>query len=159
MATTVKFTYAQDVETVFNFLSDPETARERSMHMGERDINIRKEGNAVTNVRTVDSEVPGFAAKFLKPSNTVTEVKRWDPATKSAKLTVDIQGAPTHLEGTITLKPKGAGTEYTMDYEVTCKIPLIGGKIAAFAEGLTKKSMDVEFAWNQKKMNERAGGG
>lgn len=156
---TVKYTYAQDVETVYKFLSDPEVARERSIAMGERDIKVTKDGETVTNIRTVDAEIPGFAAKLLKPSNTVVEVKSWSAASKSAKLSVDVKGAPTQLEGTIRLTPKGSGTEYTFDYTAICKIPLIGGKLASYVEGVTKKGADTEFAWNQKKLNERAGGG
>lgn len=156
---TVKFTYAQDIETVFRFVSDPETARERSIYMGERDISITTEGETITNSRTVDVQVPGFAAKLVKPSNTVTEVKRWSSATKSATITVDVKGAPTHLSGTIHLEPKGEGCEYVMNYDVACKIPFIGGKLASYVEGLTKKSLEQEFAWTQKKLNERAGGG
>jgi hypothetical protein len=154
---TVKFTYKQDVDTVFAFVSDPEVAKQRSIDMGERDVKVTKDGEAVTNVRTVDAEVPGFAAKLLKPSNTVLEVKRWSSATKSARMSVDVKGAPTQIEGTIKLTPNGGGCDYALDFTVTCKIPLIGGKLAAYVEGITKKGMQEEFEWNQRKLNERAG--
>jgi hypothetical protein len=154
---TVKFTYKQDVDTVFAFVSDPEVSKQRSIDMGERDIKVTKEGEAVTNIRTVDAEVPGFAAKLLKPSNTVVEVKRWSSATKSGQLSVDVKGAPTQIDGTIKLTPSGSGCDYTLDFKVTCKIPLIGGKLASYVEGITKKGMQEEFEWNQRKLNERAG--
>ncbi len=155
----VKFTYAEDIETVYRFLADPETARERSAAMGERDIRVTTEGETVINTRTVDAEVPSYAAKLFKPSNTVVETKRWSSATKSAKMSVDVKGAPTQIEGTIRLTPKGTGCEYSVDFEASCKIPLIGGKLAQYVETMTKKGMEQEFAWNQKKLSERASGG
>ncbi|MBC7173847.1 MAG: DUF2505 domain-containing protein, partial [Polyangiaceae bacterium] len=136
---TVKYTYVQDAETVFRFVSDPEVVRERSVFMGERDIKITKQGDTVTNDRMVDAEVPSFAAKLLKPSNNIIEVKRWNPATKSGTFSVEVKNVPTQLEGTIRITPKGEGSEYAIDFKVTCKIPLIGGKLASYIEGLTQK--------------------
>ncbi len=153
---TAKFTYKQDVDTVYAFVTDPDVVRQRSTDMGEREIKLTKEGETVTNIRTVDAEVPGFAAKILKPSNTVIEVKRWNAATKSCHMSVDVKGAPTQIEGTIKLTPNGAGCDYVLDFTVTCKIPLIGGKLATYVEGITKKGMQEEFEWNQRKLNERA---
>ncbi len=153
----VKFTYTQDADTVYAFASNPERVAERSTHMGEKDLNITKKGDAVHNTRTVFAEVPGFAKKFLNPASTAVEIKAWDPATRSAKLSVDIKGAPTQVRGTITIVPNPAGgCDYATDFEAICKIPLIGKKLAQYVAGVTEKGMREEFVWNQKRMDELA---
>src|SRR5262245_58130869 len=150
---TVKLSYKQDPETLYKFLSDPATARARSEAFGERDIQVTEVGGVVTNKRMVEAEVPSFAKKFLTPMNLVTEVKRWNAATKTAELTVDIQGAPVKLTGTIRITPSGTGSEYTTDFTATCKIPLIGGQLEKHINGVTEQGMRREYEWNQARLN------
>lgn len=146
---TFKYSYPQDIETVFRILSAPETARQRSEAFGEREINVTTSGSTVTNVRKVEAEVPGFAKKLLNPVNTVTDIKRWDPATKTAQLTVDIQGAPVKISGNIRLVPAGSGCDYLVDFQVSCKIPLIGGQLEKHVAGITEEGMRKEADWNK----------
>lgn len=159
MTITSKFTYSQDLETFYRFITDPEVVRERSIALGERDVKVTKDGGAITNIRTVDAEIPSFAAKFLKPSNTVVEVKVWNPTTNTASLKIDVQGAPTDMGGTIRLAANGSKTDYTVELTATCKIPLIGGKIAAYVETVAKKGIEDEYAWNKAKLDELTSGG
>jgi len=152
---TAKYTYEQDADSLYALVTDPEMVRERSIAMGERDIQLTKDGETLTNVRTVDADVPGFAAKVLRPTSTVREVKRWNALAKTGELTVEMQGAPARLEGTLRIVPNGSGCDYIIDYAAKVRVPLIGGKIAAFIENATKKSLDEEFAWNSKKLASR----
>lgn len=149
---TFKYNYPQDIDTVFAFLSSPETARRRSEAFGEREINVSVSGGAVTNVRKVEAEVPGFAKKLLNPVNTVTDVKRWDAATKTGQLTVDIQGAPVKIAGSIRLVPAGSGCDYVVDFQVSCKIPLIGGQLEKHITGVTEEGMRKEADWNKSQI-------
>lgn len=151
----VKFTYKQDPDTVFKFLSDPATVRARSEAFGERGMQITESNGTITNRREVDADVPAIAKKVLKPTNTVTEVKAWNAATKTATMSVDIQGAPIKVAGNIRLTPSGTGTEYTVDFQVTCKIPLIGGQIEKHATGQTEDGMRREYEWNKARLDER----
>lgn len=146
---TFKYSYPQDIDTVFAFLSNPETARRRSEAFGEQDIKVTASGGAVTNVRKVEAEVPGFAKKLLKPVNTVTDLKRWDSATKTAELSVDIQGVPVTIRGSIRLVPAGTGCDYIVDFQVTCKIPLIGGQLEKHIAGVSEEGMRKEADWNK----------
>lgn len=150
--TTMRFHYAQDVDTVYRFLADPETARKRSVDFGETDIRVTTQGNTVVNVRKVAMDVPAIAKKILNPVNTVTDTKAWDPATKTARMSVDIQGAPIKVDGQIRVVPSGSGADYIMDFQVTCKIPLIGGQIEKLATAQTEEGMHREDAWNRKQL-------
>jgi len=151
---TSKFTYKQSADQVYAFASDPEYVRQRSEAMGETNINITKTGDTVKNVRTVVAQVPGFAAKVLKPTNTVVEIKAWNASNKTASLSVDVQGAPTKLTGTIRIYDNpGGGCTYETEYTASCSIPLIGKKIAEYVEKVTHEGMETEFHWNQKKLD------
>jgi hypothetical protein len=151
----VKFRFEQDPETVMAFVREPDVIKRRGAALGERNVEVTVDGNRVTTTRTVEAEVPGFAKKFLKPTNDVLEIKEWDPAARTARLDVDVKGAPTRVTGTIRIVPDGTGTSYQVDFQVTCSIPLIGKKIADYADGLTAKGMRDEYEWNKRELDAR----
>jgi carbon monoxide dehydrogenase subunit G len=151
----VKFRFEQDPDTVMAFIRDPEVIKRRGTALGERNIQVVVDGNRVTTTRTVEAEIPAFAKKFLKPTNDVVEIKDWDPTTRTAKLDVDIKGAPTRVTGTIRIRPEGTGTSYEIDYQVSCSIPLVGKKIADYADDLTAKGMREEYEWNKRELDSR----
>ena len=147
---TVRFHYPQDADTLYRFVTDPEAVKARSIALGERDVRVTKSGETITNVRLVESELPSFAKNLFKPTNTVEEVKAWDAAKKTAKLSVDVKGAPTKVSGTIAIVASGSGCDYVVDFQVKCSIPLIGGKIEAFATGETEKGLRAEYEYTSK---------
>ena len=111
MASSVTFTFKQDVETVYAFVSSEEEVRKRSEAFGDRDIRIQvtESGGVktVTNTRLVTQDVPGFMKKLFNPTNTVVDIKAWrqEGDKRIGKLDVDVQGTPTELHGTITIAP------------------------------------------------------
>lgn len=151
----VKFKFDQDPETVMNFVRDPDVIKRRGAALGERNIEVVVDGGRVTTTRTVEAEVPSFAKKFLKPTNDVVEIKDWDMGAHTARLDVDVKGAPTRVTGTIRIRPDGAGSSYEIDYEVSCSIPLVGKKIAQYADGLTAEGMREEYEWNKRELDSR----
>ncbi|NLE47095.1 MAG: DUF2505 domain-containing protein [Sandaracinaceae bacterium] len=151
----VSFRFDQSADTVYEWVRDPDVIKRRGTALGEREIVVRQEGNAVLVERTVDAEVPSFAKKLFKPTNRVHETKDWDPATRSAKLLVDIKGTPVSIEGTIRIVPDGDGCLYNVDYTVKCSIPLIGKKLAEYVDGLTAKGMRDEYEWSKRELDAR----
>jgi hypothetical protein len=151
----VKFHYDQDPDTVMSFVRDPDVIKRRGAALGERNVNVVVAGGKVTTNRTVEAEVPGFAKKFLKPTNDVLEIKDWNMEARTARLDVDVKGAPTRVTGTIRIVPEGSGSSYQVDFQVTCSIPLIGKKIAEYADGLTAKGMRDEYEWNKRELDAR----
>jgi hypothetical protein len=148
--TTLRFAYAVDADTLYRFMTDPETTRARSVAFGERDVRVTKNGETITNVRLVEAEVPGFAKKLFTPTNTVEDVKAWDAATKTAKLSIDVRGAPTKITGTLKIVPAAKGSEYVVDFAVSCKIPLIGGKLEDYVTSMSEKALQQEYEHNVK---------
>ena len=154
---TLTLSYRQDPETVLRFLTDPERVKARSEAFGEREVRVTVDGGTVTATRIVDAEVPSFARKLVKPSNQVTDIKKWNLATKTATFSVDVRGVPVTIAGEIALAARaGGGADCTVRFEVTCKIPLIGGTLAKHVTGMTENGLRREFEWNQRGLDELA---
>lgn len=151
----VSFRFDQSADTVYEWVRDPEVIKRRGAALGEREIVVRHEGNAVLVERTVDAEVPSFAKKLFNPTNRVHETKDWDAATKRGKLLVDIKGTPVTIEGVISIVPDGEGSIYKVDFTVKCSIPLIGKKLASYVDGLTAEGMREEYEWNKRELDAR----
>jgi hypothetical protein len=147
------FSYKQDPEAVFRFLTDPTRAKERAEAMGERDVQVTNDSNTVTSVRVVEAEIPSFAKKIFSPTNTVKDVKRWDATSKKATFQVEIKGAPVTISGDISIKPGTNGSEYKVNFDVQCKIPLLGGQISKHIAKLTEQGLQREWEWNQKMLD------
>jgi len=149
----VSLSYKQDPDTVFRFLTDPANVKARCEAMGERDVAVTNQDDTVTCVRVVEASVPSFAKKLLKPTNTVTDVKRWSRASRKATFSVDIKGVPVTIEGAIELAPSGSGATCSVTGTVTCRIPLIGGTLAKHVAALTEQGLRKEWEWNQQALD------
>ena len=56
-------------------------------------------------------------------------------------------------EGTPTPNPTAdGGTRHTVTGKFDVKVPLVGGKIASWAEGPAQKRLDAEFAFHQTRL-------
>jgi hypothetical protein len=97
----------------------------------------------VTMVRTVPvnrlpEAVQKIAGKFLGEKLNLEQTERWSaPAadgSRTGHLVVTIPTAKVTATGEQTMVPSGTGTELTVTGTVECKIPLVGGKVAGFAE-------------------------
>jgi len=85
----------------------------------------------------------------LSPKQHVTQTDVWSAADskgrRSGTFAVESKGAPVRLHGTLQLVPRGAkGCTNTIDVTVECGVPLIGGKIADFVAGDTRRALDHE---------------
>ena len=148
-------TYDAPVDTVIAMFADPDAITARYESMGHRDIEVLEcsmtDGSlTVRTSRVVDVDLPGFARKVLKPTNTMVQVDRWSETADGGwdgSFDVEVAGAPVHLGGTMRLTPEGSAT--TMDLTITMdvKVPLVGGKIADWAgKNDVRTTMDAEFA-------------
>jgi hypothetical protein len=154
----VAFEYSQSPDVVYAFAIDPANIEARAAEQGDKNIRVdRSEANGALTLRTssvVTQELPGFVAKFFKPTNEVVNTMVWRTEGDVRKGTYDIEvkGTPTKIRGTATIAPKGTGTEYTVDFSVEVKIPLVGKKIEEFVSKLTIQGIEREHAWNRSKL-------
>lgn len=153
MKLTSTHTFDAPIDRVWAMFHDPASHLAKFTSMGHRELEVvvnDQSDDALRLVirRVVDAELPGFARKVLKPSNTVTSDDRWRRTAVGAEgeFTVETQGAPVKASGTTRLEPRGDQTYYEVTVDVEVKVPVIGGKISDWARGDIAKQFEQEFA-------------
>ena len=156
-------TYPAPVETVIALFADPEIVRARYEAAGDRDLEILEcgpggGGFVIHTRRTVDVEgLPGFATKVIKPTNTMEQIDRWDEpdtdGSRNGTFTIEVKGAPVKVSGHMSLEPTAdGGTRHTINGKFDVKVPLIGGKIASWAEGPGQTRLDAEYDFHRARL-------
>jgi uncharacterized protein YndB with AHSA1/START domain len=149
----IEHDYAAPVERVFGLLTDESFLRERLEALGARDIAIEESsptqdgGQRVVVRRTVTVELPGFAARVLSPSNTVTQTDEWEAerdGRRSGRWQVEVSGVPARTAGSMSLVPSADGCRYVLHGEVKISVPLIGGRLESFAVDNATRDLDRE---------------
>jgi uncharacterized protein YndB with AHSA1/START domain len=149
-----------DVETVYRLVSDPDFIERMYADEGATDISIETDqrGGDPRHVikRRVTIDLPGFARKVMQPTNTVVQVDDWSAADGDGRricsYTVEVQGVPSKIAGTVTLTPDGDGTRQDIRAEVKVSIPLLGGKLEGFAVDSGKKVLEEEAEFTRAEL-------
>jgi hypothetical protein len=159
-------TYDAGVDAVFALFTDPEVVRARYEAAGDRDVEILEcgpqpgpngDGFVIRTSRTVDVDLPGFARKVLKPTNTMIQVDTWSPpdvdGARDGDFAIEVKGSPVKVAGRMRVEPTAAGgTRHTVDGRLDVKVPLIGGKVASWAEGPSQQRLDAEYAFHRARL-------
>lgn len=151
-------TYQHPVEAVFDALTDFEAMKAKYEALGQSDVELVRRDEAddgsvtVVTRRVVPLDLPGFAKKVLSPRQSVTQTDEWTApdatGARDGTFTVEAKGSPVTIRGTLRLVPTGARScTNTTHVTIECKVPLIGGKIAEFVAGDTRKAVDHEQTW------------
>lgn len=151
-------TYDAGIDAVMAFFVDADAVRARYEAAGDRDIEVLDcgpdgDGFVIRTSRVVDVDLPGFAKKVLKPTNTMVQVDTWGAAngdgSRDGTFAVEVKGAPVKVQGTMRVEPAGEGrTHHRIEGKVEVKVPLIGGKVAGWAEGPSRERAEAEVAFN-----------
>jgi hypothetical protein len=151
--------YTQDVDTVYQFVTDPENIKKRCEASGERNVRIEVEEaggtKIITATREIDSDLPGFAKKLFNATNTIIERREWRNAgeKKTCKSHIDVVGTPGKIDSNVTISPSGSGCTYDIEFEATAKVPLIRRKLEEFIAKTTAEGMRDEHDYNQRTLN------
>lgn len=150
-------TYAASPDEVFATMTTPDVLVAKYTALGHRDITIVEHSVTAGSVsvrskRSVPMEVPGFAKRILSPWNTVEQYDTWGPAAADGSRTgtwkVDARGVPVKVGGTLRITPVKGGTLVEIAGEVSCSVPLLGGKLASFVGGDVERTMRGEEEFN-----------
>jgi hypothetical protein len=150
--------YAQDIDTVYRFVTDPDRIKKRCEASGERNVRIQVEESGgtlvITSTREIDSDLPGFAKKLFSATNTIVERREWRDAgdKKTCRSHIDVVGTPGKIDSNITISPSGSGCTYDIEFEVTAKVPLIRKKLEEFVAKTTMDGMREEHEYNQREL-------
>lgn len=125
-----------DVEAVLALLTSDSWVQHKGEQLGDASRIVRREeqpgGGIVLAVsRELPGGGPGFLDRFLPKDGRVLQTDAWGPpgeGVRHGSWTVEIPGAPAGVGGTMRLEPRPAGSCYTVEGEVTVRVPLIGGK-------------------------------
>ena len=151
--------YTQDVDTVYQFVTVPESIKKRCEASGERNVRIEVEEaggtKVITATREIDSDLPGFAKKLFNATNTIIERREWRNAgeKKTCKSHIDVVGTPGKIDSNVTISPSGSGCTYDIEFEATAKVPLIRRKLEQFIAKTTAEGMRDEHDYNQRTLN------
>jgi len=149
-------TYPATVEAVLAMLADAEATRAKYEGMGHRDVEIldvtqTAEELTVATSRVVDVDLPGFARKVLKPTNTMRQTDTWRSGTGGGwqgTFAVEVDGAPVELSGIMSLVPGQGTCTHEVTITMNVKVPLVGGKIADWVgKNDARKTLEAEFAF------------
>jgi Protein of unknown function (DUF2505) len=161
MKLTGSHVYSVPVEAVITMLLDQSATVDKYESMGHRDVQILEfvsdDGMLrIVSSRVVDVELPGFAAKALKPTNTMIQTDEWrreDDDSWSGTFNVDVKGSPVRISGTMGLTPDSEGSRHDVALDLQVKIPIIGGKIADWVgKKDVQRTLDAEFAFNDSRL-------
>jgi hypothetical protein len=147
-------TFEAPAERVWEMFRDQGSHIAKFESMGHRDVEVLEYEMDEEHVhlvisRVVDVDLPGFARKVLKPTNTVITTDDWravGDGTYAGNFSLEIKGAPVKTAGTTLIGPDGDRTSYRITVDVDVKVPLIGGRIADWAKGDIARQIELEFA-------------
>lgn len=156
MALNASTTLPYDPATVLGVLTDEAFVRHMSEYVGGTLASFEVDGDragafVVTAVRTMPTErLPDMARKFLGTTLSVTQKDSWDaPAadgSRSATVEMTVAGAPVSVSAVQRLVAEGSATVVDLQGSVSSSVPFLGGKIAAAAEPMIGKALNVQAA-------------
>lgn len=144
---TVTFDYPDTPAEVVGLLQDPVYLRYRSEVAGEQNIDVRVEqkpdGVRVTVSREKEVDVPAFARAVIGGAKRAVESTLWrdDGGRSSAEYEIEVPGLPVKTHGKSTFVASAGGCRYTSTFQITARIPLIGGKIEALVADRLEEQM------------------
>jgi hypothetical protein len=158
----VKFSVTHDydhsAEEVLAALTDFDAMKAKYEALGQSSVTLvsheRKPDGAIviSTQRVVPLQVPSFAKRILSPKQSVTQIDTWSApgpdGARTGTFKVEAKGTPVKISGTMRLAPAGEDVcTDVMDVSIDCSVPLIGGKLADFVSGDTRRALDHEHDW------------
>jgi hypothetical protein len=149
--------YPVPVDVVIAMLQEKSATVDKYESMGHREVEILEFAGddhalRIVSSRVVDVELPGFAKRALRPTNTMIQTDEWrrhDDDAWSGTFDVEVKGSPVHISGTMELVPDGEGTRHDVALDFQVKIPIVGGKIADWlGKNDVQRTLDAEYAFN-----------
>jgi hypothetical protein len=147
--------YDAPVEAVHAMLADPRFREQSARAQGVVSVAVTitpagEEMTVVVDQVQPTAGVPAFARRFAGETTRAIQTEQWS-STTDATIRIETPGKPTSVQGTLALRPDGAGTVETMAARITVKVPLIGGRLESLMADLVARGMDAEheagLAW------------
>ena len=138
-----EWSYSHPPVEVFGLIATGAFQLDLIAHLGGRDgemvEEIRREDGSVRLVtrQSTAVDLPGFAQKIIPAHTTVTQLYEWDApdgsGTYRGRWSAEAKGAPVAIGGPTELRTEGDGTCHLYLGQVKASVPLVGGRLEAFA--------------------------
>ena len=96
--------------------------------------------------RKVPLDAPALVKKFIPAETTVVSEEKWNSAKKTGAVKVEPVGVPVEIKCTAKFADDAQGTTITYAFDVTAKVPFVGGALEKFIAA----DMESKFAEEAK---------
>ncbi len=131
-----KHSFDKPAATVMKMFSDRAYFERKYKELSFWDIEVLEHDKSAKRFRIKvryttknDAPIPDFAKRFLGESTQVVQQDTWDIGAKTGRLEIEIKGVPVKVSADMTLKDEGKGSANNLKWNLSCGIPLVGGKL------------------------------
>lgn len=153
-------TWDAPLERVLNMVTSPEYVARKTELMGYVSFDIQSctmDGQIFTaKVRVTDMpsiQLPAFAQRFVKQDQPIVmdQTDVWNKATGCGELLLENRSVSVvNIRAGMVLSELDGITTNTLNWDVSCAIPLVGGKLAAMiADDIREKAARTELVSRQ----------
>ena len=142
MQFTDKHSFDKPAATVMKMFSDRAYFERKYRELGFRDIEVLEHAADGRRFRIKvrysapnSAPLPEFAKKFLGENNVITQSDAWDVEKKTGRIEAEIKGVPVRVSADMKLADEAGGSANTLKWNLSCGIPLIGGKLEQVVAG------------------------
>lgn len=147
MKKNIKIKFPESADVVIKMYTDKDYFLSKYKNLGADNIALldeSSEGNKFSiNVKRclpADVPLPSFAKKFFSGKMTIVQRDTWDASSKIGRLDIEFKGVPVDASCDMKLVDEEDGSALLMDWNMSVKVPLIGGKLEkVLMEDMTKK--------------------
>lgn len=151
-------------EDVFALRATEDFQEERLARSGalrhSHQVTTVGERTVITTTRAMPTaQFPDAARRLVGNELVIHETQDWGPpaadGSRQARVSLQVDGAPVTLKGTLDVLPNGAGSRQQLRAELKASIPFVGGKI----ESAAAPAIAYGFHLESEIVNERLGRG
>lgn len=153
MQFTDKHTFDKPAATVLKMFSDRAYFERKYQDLGYTGIQVLEHVADAKRFRIKvryqapnSAPVPDFAKKFLGEKNEVVQSDTWDLEKKTGRLEAEIKGVPVKVSADMKLADEGAGSANSLKWNLSCGIPLLGGKLEQLVAGDIQAKAKTDLA-------------
>jgi hypothetical protein len=145
----IKQRYPAPASVVIKMLTDRKFYTDRLELLGHTKYEVldHKADGKVFSLkirRKLPMQVPAAVKKFVSPETTIVHEDRWDVASKTGRISIDLQGVPIEMSCTTALTDSGKDCLLTYSFDIKAKVPLIGGVIEKAVAAENEKEIPLQ---------------
>lgn len=148
-----KQSFDKPASTVIKMFGDRKYFERKYAALGFKNVEVlehEKNGDQFTicirYTASADVPLPDFAKKFVPAEMHITQRDSWDLKKKTGRLEVELRGMPLKVGAAMKLVDEAKGGVNVLSWEVTCAIPLIGGKLEKLLISDIQAKADADLA-------------